>query len=153
APAGLAAAVTPAVAILLFLLFLPMAALAANVLLLISGYARSYKEAQMYFLPVLLLGLLPALAPFLPGVSLRSVIALVPVANLALAAKEILIGSFDWPMIVLSWLMTALTAWWTTRLSLRVLAAERLIITAQSDAAEFSGGLALFERQVWIWFG
>src|SRR5262249_5173727 len=91
--------------------------------------------------------------PFLPGVSLRSVIALVPVSNLALAAKEILIGSFDWPMIVLSWWVTALAAWWTSRLSLRVLAAERLVIAAQSDAAEFSGGLALFERQVWVWFG
>jgi sodium transport system permease protein len=152
-PPGLAAAVTPPVAVLLFILFLPMAALAANVLLLISGCARTYKEAQMYFLPVLLLGLLPALAPFLPGMSLHSVMVLVPIANLALASKEILVGSFDWPLIVLAWLVTGAAAWWMTQLGLRVLSAERLIFAADTDATEFKGGAALFERHVWIWFG
>ena len=66
-PANLAAAVTPGTVALLFFMYLPVAALVASVLLLISGYARSYKEAQMYFMPVVLLGLVPALAPFLPG--------------------------------------------------------------------------------------
>jgi len=152
-PVGLSAVVTPGVAVLLFILFLPMAALAANVLLLISGSARTYKEAQMYFLPVLLIGLLPALAPFLPGVSLRSIIVLVPIANLALAAKEILVGSFDWPFIALSWVVTCGAAAWLTRMGLGVLSAERLIIAGNTDAAEFKGGAALLERQVWIWFG
>ena len=151
-PASLAAAVPPWVAGLLFVLFLPVAALVANVLLLISGYARSYKEAQMYFMPALLLGLLPALAPFLPGVPLRSAIALVPVANIALASKEILIGAFDWPMILLSWVITAATAAWTTRLGVKVLSTERLITAAETDAAEFAGGPALFERHVPRWF-
>ena len=152
-PGSLAGAVTPGMAVLLFVLFLPMAALAASVLLLISGCARTYKEAQMYFLPVLLLGLLPAMAPFLPGISLRSILVLVPIANLALAAKEMLIGVFDWPLILLSWLVTAAAAWWVTSLGLRVLSAERLIIASGADAAEFKGGPALFERQVWVWFG
>ena len=152
-PPNLAAVVTPSVAIALFILFLPMAALAATVLLLISGCARTYKEAQMYFLPVLLVGLLPAMAPFLPGMSLRSVMVLVPIANLALAAKDILVGSFDWPLIMSSWLITCAAAWWMTRLGLRVLSAERLIVGADTDVTEFKGGIALFERHIWIWFG
>ena len=151
-PASLAAAVPPWVAGLLFLLFLPVAALAANVLLLISGYARSYREAQMYFMPALLLGLVPALAPFLPGVPLRSAIVVVPIANIALASKEILIGSFDWPMIIISWLVTAGAAVWTTRLGVRALGTERLITTAETDAVEFRAGPALFERHVVRWF-
>ena len=151
-PASLAAAVPPRVACLLFLLFLPVAALAANVLLLISGYARSYKEAQMYFMPALLVGLLPALAPLLPGVTLRSAIVLVPVANIALASKEILIGVFDWPMILLAWVVTASAAVWTTRLGVKVLSTERLLSAAGTDAAEFVGGPALFERRVLAWF-
>ena len=152
-PVGLSAAVTPGIAGLLFVLFLPMAVLAANVLLLISGYARTYKEAQMFFLPVLLVGLLPAVVPFLPGVALRSIIVLVPIANLALAAKEILIGSYDWPMIGLSWLVTCAAAWWMTRLGLRGLSAERLIVATGTDVAEFKGGPALFERRVLVWYG
>ncbi len=152
-PPNLSAAVTPPVVALLFLLFLPVAALMANVLLLVSGYARSYKEAQMYFLPVMLLGLLPGVAPFLPGIPLRSIIVLVPVANLAVAAKQILIGSFDWPMICLSWVATASAAVWTARLAVRTLMQEKLITTAESDAVDFAGGPALFERRVLLWFG
>ncbi|HWH69863.1 MAG TPA: ABC transporter permease subunit [Candidatus Sulfotelmatobacter sp.] len=151
-PGNLAAAVPPGVVALLFLLFLPVAAVAANVLLLVSGCAKSYKEAQMYFFPVFLLGLLPALAPFLPGVPLRSAIALVPVANIAVAAKEILTGRFDWPLIALSWLVTAAAAVWTTRLGVRVLSAEKLITATDTDAVDFAGGPALFERHVLRWF-
>jgi sodium transport system permease protein len=151
-PPSLVAAVPPWVAGLLLVLFLPVAALAANVLLLISGYARTYKEAQMYFMPAVLLGLLPALAPLLPGVSLRSAIVLVPVANIALASKEILIGSFDWPMILLSWVITSAAAVWTTRLGVKVLSTERLLSAAGTEAAEITGGPALFERRVVPWF-
>jgi sodium transport system permease protein len=152
ASANFAAAVPPSVAVLLLVLFLPMAALAASALLLTSGYAKSYKEAQLYFLPVLLLGMVPALTPLLPGLPLRSVVVLVPVANIALAAKEILIGSFDWPMIALSWVVTAAAAIWTTRLSVRFLSAEKLITVADTDAVEFAGGPALFGRHVLRWF-
>src|SRR5262249_3928489 len=80
-PPDLTAAVSPGVAALLVLLFLPVAALAASALLLISGFARTYREAQMYFVPALLIGLVPAVVPFLPGVPLRSILVLVPVAN------------------------------------------------------------------------
>jgi sodium transport system permease protein len=151
-PPDLAAAVPPRIAVLLFLMYIPVAALLANVLLLISGYARSYKEAQLYFMPALLLGLVPALAPFLPGVPLRSAIILVPVANTALAVKEILTGTFDWPMIVSSWLVTAGGAVWTVRKGARTLVNERLITSAETNAAELRGGPALFEHRVERWF-
>jgi sodium transport system permease protein len=148
----LAAAVPPAVALLLLVLYLPLAALASSLLLLVSGYAKSYKEAQLYFLPVFLLGLLPALAPLLPGLPLRSAIVFVPLANIAMAAKEILVGDFDWPMIALSWLVTAAAAVWTTRAGVRFLSTEKLITAAETDAIDFAGGPALFGRQVLRWY-
>lgn len=151
-PANLAAAVTPGTVILLFLMYLPVAALVASGLLLISGYAKSYKEAQMYFMPALLLGLVPAIVPFLPGISLRSMVALLPIANVAVAVKDILTGSFDWPMIALAWLVTAGAAVWITRAGARFLLTERLITAADRDAVDATGGLPLFERHVWRWF-
>jgi sodium transport system permease protein len=151
-PANFAAAVTPATVVLLFFMYLPVAALVASVLLLTSGCAKSYKEAQIYFMPVLLVGLVPALVPFLPGISLRSIIVLLPVANIAVAVKDILTGSFDWPMIVLAWLVTAGAAVWTTRAGARFLLSERLITASDRDVVEAKGGLPLFERHVWRWF-
>jgi membrane protease YdiL (CAAX protease family) len=151
-PAGFSTAVPPSVALLLLILFLPVAGLVAGTLLLISGYAKSYKEAQLYFTPVFLVGLLPALAPLLPGLSLRSAIVFVPVANIALATKEILTGVIDWPALALAWLVTMAAAAWTMRLSVRFLSAERLVTAAEMDRVEFSGGPALFGRRVLSWF-
>jgi sodium transport system permease protein len=152
APENFAAAITPARAALLLLLYLPVIALASSVLLLTSGRAKTYKEAQLYFFPVFLLGLIPTLAPMLPGVKLRSVIALVPVANLAVAVKEVLVGMPDWPMIALAWLVTAGAAAWVAVLAERTLSTERLITAADVGAEELRGGPALFPRHVLRWF-
>jgi len=152
APENFAAAITPARAGLLLLLYLPVVALASSVLLLTSGRAKTYKEAQLYFFPVFLLGLIPTLAPMLPGVKLRSVVALVPVANLAVAVKEVLVGMPDWPMIAVAWLVTAAAAAWVAVLAERTLSTERLITAADVGAEELRGGPALFPRHVLRWF-
>lgn len=150
-PAGFAAAVTPGTVLLLLILFLPVAALVASVLLLVSGSARSYKEAQLYFFPVFLIGMAPAVAPFLPGLELRSAIVLVPIANIAVAVREVLTGTIDWPMLAIAWAVTGGAAAWATRLSIRLLSAERLVTAADTDRAEVTGGPALFGRHVWRW--
>jgi sodium transport system permease protein len=152
AGASFSAAVPPAIAALLLLLFLPVAALGASILLLVSGYARSYKEAQLYFFPVFLLGMLPGLAALLPGVRLRSAIVLAPIANISVAVKEILVGTIDWPFVALAWAITAGAAIWAGVAVERALQTERLISPAHVEAAEFEGGPALFPRHVLRWF-
>lgn len=140
------------IAALLLVLYFPVASLVSSVLLLTSAYAKTYKEAQLYFSAVLLVGLLPTLAPFLPGLELRSAVVAVPLANISVAVKEILAGTFDWPMIVLAWLVTAATAAYTARLSARSLSNEKLITAGDIDKAELQGGPALFPRRVLRWF-
>ena len=152
APENFAAAITPQRAALLLVLYFPVVALASSVLLLTSGRAKTYKEAQLYFFPVFLLGMVPALAPMLPGVTLRSAIVLVPIANLAVAVKEVLVGTPDWPMIAVAWAVTAGVAMWVAWLAERTLSTERLITAADVGAEEFRGGPALFPRHVLRWF-
>src|SRR4029077_6614883 len=95
-------------ALTLLLLFVPLAATIASVLLLISAYSKSYKESQMYFFPVYLLSLIPSLASLMPGISLRSAIAFVPLANVSVAAREIMMGKPDPMMIVVTFGVMAL---------------------------------------------
>jgi sodium transport system permease protein len=154
APAGLSAAVPPRIAALLLLLYLPVAALVSSVLLLTSGHARTHKEAQLYFLPVMLAGAAPSLAPLLPGLALRSAIAVVPVAGVAVAVKEVLIGRFDWPFIALAWAATAGAAVYAAARTLRALSTERLIMAmaGDTDLADLRGGPELFPRRVLRWF-
>jgi sodium transport system permease protein len=131
--------VSAGTAVLLLVLLLPVAALVSSVLLLVSGIAKTYKEAQLYFFPVFLLGLAPAAAPFLPGLPLRSAIVLVPVSNVAVAIKEIMVGTFDWPMLAVAFGTTLAAAVWTGRLAARTLSTERLILAGAEETGVAPG--------------
>ena len=142
----------PVTVVTLLLLFIPVAALVAAVLLMISAYAKSFKEAQLYFFPVYLLSLIPALAGVLPGISLRSAIVVVPLANVSVATREILVGKFDWPMLVITFIAMVATASWVVRASAHMLSQERLISSSETESADLLGGAALFPKHVLRWY-
>jgi sodium transport system permease protein len=151
-PASLAVDLGPLELLVLLVLFVPVAATVGAALLLLSGVARTYKEYQVYFFPLFLAFLVPTLAPSLPGIDLRSVVALVPLAGVAVGVKEILLGKVDLPFLALAFLSTAGVAVWMTRLTLRTLSNEKLVSGADLDAADLAGGPALFPRHVLRWF-
>jgi sodium transport system permease protein len=136
----------------LLLLYIPLAATIAAVLLMISAHARTYKEAQLYFFPAYVLGMVPALAAIMPGISLRSIIAIVPVANVSVAVREILTGRPDPAMILVTIGVMTLTAIWLMRRSAQMLCREDIIAPGQSDATEFLEGPELFPKRVLRWF-
>ncbi len=142
----------PGTVLTLLLLFIPVAAFVSSILLILSAYAKSYKEAQLYFFPVYLLSMVPPLAAVLPGISLRSAIAIVPLANISVAVREILVGKFDWPMIVVAFLAMSAASVWAIRASGRLLSQERLITSSEADVADFAGGPALFPKRVLRWY-
>lgn len=84
-----------------FVLLLPSAAFFASLLLCLSLLARSFREAQTYLSPVYLLALLPAMITTLPGVQLGGILVFIPIVNVCLIAREILLGSYPWGPIAL----------------------------------------------------
>jgi membrane protease YdiL (CAAX protease family)/ABC-type transport system involved in multi-copper enzyme maturation permease subunit len=151
ASSDLAAAITPALAAGLLVFVLPLAALVAALLVLISGRAQSYREAQLYLFPLLLLCGVPAAAASLPEISLRSAIVLVPIANISIGVKEMLVGRVDWLMLPLAWLVTAATAGYAMVAATRALSTERLIVPSSIDSAAVrAGGVRV--GQVATWF-
>ena len=152
-PQNLAVALSAVDLLLLLLLFLPLTVLTSSALLLLSGYAKSYQEYQIYFFPLFLVFLVPSLAGMLPGIDLRSVIALVPIAGIGVAVREIMVGEYDWFFLTLAYASTAGAAWWAARLTERTLSTERLISSSDLDEADLVGGPTLFPRHVLRWFG
>ncbi|MCP4663795.1 MAG: CPBP family intramembrane metalloprotease [bacterium] len=138
--------------LLLLLLFLPLAALSSSVLLLVSGVAKTYKEFQLYFFPIFMVTALPACAAMMPGLGLRSVIAVVPVANISVAVREVLVGERDWMMLAVAWMVSMATAVVALRATMRALGTERLITASEIDRSEFLGGAEIFPRRVGRWF-
>ncbi len=81
--------------ILVLLTTLFLGALSLAVVLL----ANSYKEAQSYVSPLMMVVLVPAMMAIMPGVELNMQTALIPVFNVALSIVAILKGSFDTTML------------------------------------------------------
>ncbi|MFN9383630.1 MAG: ABC transporter permease subunit/CPBP intramembrane protease [Pirellulaceae bacterium] len=71
------------------------AAFFSAILLSLCSFARSFKEAQAYLIPVMLMALAPGMVTLLPGVHLTPGTAWVPLVNMVLLAREIMIGSVD----------------------------------------------------------
>jgi len=93
-----------------FFLVLPLAVLFAGVMLSLALSARSFKEAQGYTGPVIFLAIIPAAMALMPGVELNLRLALVPVVNVSLLAKEIFAGSYPWNSIAVVFLSTCVYA-------------------------------------------
>lgn len=79
--------------ILVLLLLLPLTMFFASVLLSLSIFAKSYKEAQSMISPLTIVIILPVLVGIMPGVELDPVTAMIPVLNVSLATKEIIAGT------------------------------------------------------------
>jgi sodium transport system permease protein len=97
-------------AAVVFLLVLPLAATFAAALLAIALFARNYREAQSYLAPLMFLVVIPGMASMVPGIELNSRLALVPILNVSLLAKEIFAGQYHWNLIGLIFLSTCVYA-------------------------------------------
>lgn len=82
--------------LLIFLMLVPVVAIFASVLLSISIYAKSFKEAQSYMGPMTILVIIPIIISLLPGVELKGTWAWVPLTNVSLAMKELVKGTMDY---------------------------------------------------------
>jgi len=86
--------------VLIFLMLVPVVAIFAAVLLSISIYAKSFKEAQSYMVPLVFLVIVPVILALLPGVELKGGWAWVPLTNVALAMKELIKGTMDYFQLI-----------------------------------------------------
>src|SRR5262249_25962010 len=86
-------ALTPGTVLLVFALLLLFAAFFSAVLLVLTSFARSFKEAQAYLIPLMLLALAPGLVGLLlPRDSLTGLYAVTPLLNIVLLARDLLGG-------------------------------------------------------------
>lgn len=82
--------------LLMFISIIPMAILSATLMIAIATMAKSYKEAQSYLTPLLLVAILPAMVSLLPGVKLNAGMALIPIVNFSQLIKELMLGDWSW---------------------------------------------------------
>lgn len=106
---------------------LPIAVLFSASLLAISLFAKSFKEAQSYISPLIILIILPAVVGMLPGVELNAKLALVPILNVSLACKELVSGVWNWQYLALIFGSTCLYATVALGLAVRMFNRESVL--------------------------
>ena len=79
----------------IIILMIPIAIFFASMLLSISFYARSFKEAQSLMGPLNIVIIVPLFLSLGPGMEMDHATALMPLINVGLLTKEILAGSVE----------------------------------------------------------
>jgi sodium transport system permease protein len=81
--------------VLLVSLLLPLTVFFAAILLSLSIFAKSYKEAQSIISPMMIVIIVPAFLGLMPGMTLNTTTALIPILNVSLATKAIIAGTIS----------------------------------------------------------
>jgi sodium transport system permease protein len=127
-PAGL----TVGLVVEVFGLLLLFAAFFSAVLLAVTSFARSFKEAQAYLIPLMLLALAPGILSLVPGVKLSGLLTVTPLVNMVLLARDLFEGQAQAGLaavVVLSTLLYALAA---LAAAARLFGAEAVLYSDQS---------------------
>lgn len=81
--------------LILLAAMIPLATLFAAVLMSISTFSRNNKEAGSYLQPVMLISMLLGMISFIPSIEINNLLAWVPVVNIALLFKAVLINEYQ----------------------------------------------------------
>ena len=112
---------------LIFVSVIPMAILSATLMITIATMAKSYKEAQSYLTPLLLVAIIPAMVSLLPGVKLNAGMALIPIVNFSQLIKELMLGDWSWTGFTLTLLSNLVYAAIAFTAAVRVFNNERIL--------------------------
>jgi ABC-type Na+ efflux pump permease subunit len=95
---------------LVLLVLIPLAVMFSAMLLAVCSFARSFKEAQNYVMPVMIAALIPAVVGILPGTRLEGPLLIMPVANIVILTRDLFTGKLDLAAILWVTLSTTIYA-------------------------------------------
>jgi sodium transport system permease protein len=114
--------------VLLLTMLIPLTIFFGGILIPISIYAKSFKEAQSIITPINIVVIVPAIVGMLPGVELSLQTAAIPVVNIALATKEIIAGTIDYGLLSIVYASLILIAVASVAFSVRYFSKENNIL-------------------------
>ncbi len=132
----------PQIAVTLLLIFgllVLFAAFFSAVLLALTSFAHSFKEAQAYLIPLMLVALAPGLFSLLPGLLLEGWVVFVPLLNIVLLARDLLEGAATWTTGGLVVGLTAVYALLALALAARIFGREMVFYERRTRRSTANG--------------
>ena len=130
--------------LLILVCLVPFAVLMSAIMIAVCSYARTFKEAQNYVTPVILAVLVPGGIAALPATRLEGVMLVMPVGNMVLLARDLLLGAaMSYWTVTLVLLSTTLYAGAAVAVAAYVFGKESVVFAdAASIKVMFSRALA-----------
>jgi sodium transport system permease protein len=102
--------IPPQYIFIMMLCLIPLAVFFSGIMIAVASFARSFKDASSLLTPVYIVASVPAFISTIPGIQLEGFWLTVPIANVVLLFKELMIGVFRIDHIVTVFLCTAFFA-------------------------------------------
>ncbi len=82
---------------------IPFAVLFSAAMLAVCSFARTFKEAQNYMMPVMMSAIVPAMiVSYMPTIKLEGAMLVIPVANIVVLMRELFLGTAQTAAVLLS---------------------------------------------------
>ena len=106
------------------------------VLLLVTSFARSFKEAQAYVVPLMVVCLAPGFMSVMPGLELNPLMSVVPLANIVLLSRDVLEGNASLIFGAIAVLSTILYGGVALTLAARVFGSDAILYGSEGSWAD-----------------
>ncbi|MEZ6087194.1 MAG: ABC transporter permease subunit/CPBP intramembrane protease [Pirellulaceae bacterium] len=123
------------IAQVLLLLFV-FAAFFSALMLGLTSFARSFKEAQAYLIPLMLVALAPGLLSLMPDLELNAALAIVPLINIVLSGRDLLQGSLNPSLFAITLISTVLYGALSMSVAARVFGADSILYGSSGSWAD-----------------
>lgn len=130
------AGIGPTMIFQVVVLMVVFAAFFSSVLLSITSIARSFKEAQAYLIPLMLISLTPGIFALLPDVRINGLMAVTPLVNTVLMGRDLLQGEVNILMFAIVLISTALYGVLALSLAARVFGSDAVLYGSTGSWSE-----------------
>ncbi|MDY0151470.1 MAG: ABC transporter permease subunit/CPBP intramembrane protease [Candidatus Cloacimonas sp.] len=120
---------------ILIMAMIPLATFFAALLLSISTFSRNMKEARTYEQPIMMVAMMMGMVSFLPAVEMNNLMALIPVVNIALLFKAVMINEYTLAQLFItigSTILLDVAAIWIT---IKLFTTESILFRADDDGS------------------
>lgn len=124
---------SPETIVLVLFLIIPMGIIFSGITMSVSSLARSYKEAANYISPLMLICLMPAMVSLLPGFEISYFLSLIPIVNIALLFKQMMLGTYHLGYITLTFFSTIVYAYLALRLTTNLFQKEEILLQTSEE--------------------
>lgn len=117
-------------------LMMLFAAFFSGVLLAVTSFARSFKEAQAYLIPLMLVALAPGMMSLMPGIKLEGPLVVAPLVNLVLLTRDLLLNKASYEVALIVVFCNALYAAAAIALAAKVFGADSVLYGREGSWGE-----------------